>query len=192
MNQAEVGKLISRMRIQVQPKPWKIQNADSLHLGLRGQLEVTRKSVTALIQNERLEFTSGRGVVVREYTERLIQEAITHGDKHIPTMDLARWWLEDKSLVHKLFKVLVPRFQDSSSSYTRMLKAPMMYNPNPSPTNYKDRVVLELRGNPFPPLYYSNTQPNKGLIHNVLLAEARREAKLRNEFNTSNSNTSND
>lgn len=32
-----------------------------------------------------------------------------YGDKHKHTMEMADWWLEDKSLVHKLFKVLVPR-----------------------------------------------------------------------------------
>nr|ALS05191.1 mitochondrial 39S ribosomal protein L17 [Tortanus dextrilobatus] len=181
MNQAEVGKLISQLRFKVQPKPWNIPSKESFNRGTRGQLLATRKSVTALIKDERVEFTYGRGVVVREYTERLLQEAISNGDKHVPTMDLATWWLTDKSLVHKLFKVLVPRFQDMSCSYTRMLKAPMQYSPGRLST--RDRVILELRGNPFPALNYSNTEPNRGLIHNVLLAEARREARLKSEYN---------
>ena len=184
MNQAEVGKLISQLRIFVQPKPWKISTGHSTG-GQRRQLLATRKAVTTLIQDERVEFTYGRGVMVREYTERLIQEAVSNGDKHIPTMDMATWWLTDKSLVHKLFKVLVPRFQDSSVSYTRLFKAPLISNDDPRFVYLRERVVLELRGNPFPPLRYSNTEPNRALIHNVLLSEARREAKLRNDFGKS-------
>lgn len=98
-------------------------------------------------------------------------------------MELANWWLTDKSLVHKLFKVLAPRLKDCTSSYTRVLTAPMIYVPEGGPhQNGSRRVVVELRGNPFPPLNYSNSQPNKGLIHNVLLSEARREARLKKEY----------
>ena len=32
--------------------------------------------------------------------------------------------IQDKSAVHKLFKVLVPRFQDFSTSYTRLFYSP--------------------------------------------------------------------
>ena len=99
-------------------------------------------------------------------------------------MELANWWLTDKSLVHKLFKVLVPRYKDSATSYTRQLTAPFVYDPNIR--RRTDRIVIELKGNPFPPLNYSNTKPNKNLIHNILLSEARREARLKNEFSRAN------
>ena len=143
----------------------------------------TRQCVTGLIVNERVEYTKGRGVVVREYTERLLHEAIQNGDRHLPTMELANWWLTDKSAVHKLFKVLAPRLRDLPGAYTRILRAPILYKPEGGPGMCKERVVLELRGHPFPPLNYSNSEPNRKLIHNVLLAEARREAKLKEEFN---------
>lgn len=185
MNQAEVGKLINQMRFKVQPKAWKLRDSDNLNQGLRGRLLTTRKTVTELIQNERLELSYPRGVVAREYTERLIQEAVNHGDKHKPTMELADWWLKDKSLVHKLFKVLVPRFQDMDSSYTRFFYGPFIQRLE-DPTS-RPRVIVELKGHPFPPLSYSNTEANRGLISNVLLAEARREARLREEFNKSES-----
>ena len=45
-----------------------------------------------------------------------------------------------------------------------------------------DHVVLELKGHPFPPLAYSNMEPNRKLIHNVLLAEAKREKRLQKNF----------
>ena len=41
--------------------------------------------------------------------------------------------------------------------------------------------VLELKGNPYPPLHYSNTQPNKNAIHNVLLSEAAKDYRLNNK-----------
>ena len=89
----------------------------------------TRQCVTGLIVNERVEYTKGRGVVVREYTERLLHEAIQNGDRHLPTMELANWWLTDKSAVHKLFKVLAPRLRDLPGAYTRILRAPILYKP---------------------------------------------------------------
>jgi large subunit ribosomal protein L17 len=180
MNQAEVGKLIGQLRFKVQPKAWKIKDHESNNQGLRGRLLTTRKTVTELIQNERLELSYSRGIVAREYTERLIQEAVTHGDLHKPTMELADWWLKDKSLVHKLFKVLVPRFQDMDSSYTRFFHGP--YIRTMEPQLNRPRVIVELKGHPFPPLSYSNVEVNRGLISNVLLAEARRESRLRDEF----------
>lgn len=39
----------------------------------------------------------------------------------------------------------------------------------------RPRVVLELRGNPYPPLVGPITKPHPGLIHNVLLEEARKD-----------------
>lgn len=84
-------------------------------------------------------------------------------------METADFWLLEKQLVHKLFKVLVPRFENYNISYTRMFRAPKDY-PGPS----FERSVLELRGNPYPPLYPDQSQ-NRNLIHNVLLDEARKE-----------------
>ena len=54
------------------------------------------------------------------YTERLISDAIMYGERHNRTMEMATWWLHsDKGAVHKLFKVLVPRFKDYSRAYSR-------------------------------------------------------------------------
>ena len=38
-------------------------------------------------------FRSAKGALTRQYTECLISEAILHGDKHQPTMEVASWWL---------------------------------------------------------------------------------------------------
>lgn len=99
---------------------------------------------------------------------QLISDAIRYGDRHKTTMELADFWLTEKQLVHKLFKVLAPRFADCNVSYTRMHKAPREY-----PGMYYKRAVLELRGNPYPPLV-PDTSSNRNLLHNVLLDEARK------------------
>lgn len=99
----------------------------------------------------------------------MISEAIRHGDTHATTMETADFWMLEKQLVHKLFKVLVPRFENSSHSYTRMYRAPREY-----PGMYHKKAILELRGNPFPPLA-SDLSTNRNLLHNILLDEARKE-----------------
>lgn len=55
-------------------------------------------------------------------------------------MDMANYWLLEKQLIHKLFKVLVPRYESYNVSYTRILKLSTMY------PNNRARAVLELRG----------------------------------------------
>lgn len=88
-------------------------------------------------------------------------------------MEMADFWLEEKQLVHKLFKVLVPRYQNFNVSYTRMYKAPRPY-----PGDYDHKAILELRGNPYPPLLPENYN-NRNLIHNVLLDEAKKDYRAR-------------
>lgn len=57
-------------------------------------------------QNERVEFsTPNIGLMARQQTEALISLAVTNGDKHEHTWQMANWWLREKSAVHKLFKV---------------------------------------------------------------------------------------
>lgn len=88
-------------------------------------------------------------------------------------MEMADFWLEEKNLIHKLFKVLVPRYENYKVSYTRMYKAPRPY-----PGDYDKKAVLELRGNPYPPLV-PDTYTNRNLIHNVLLDEAKKEYRAK-------------
>jgi len=91
-----------------------------------GRIKTMRKTVTALVKHERIELNFRRADEARGYAERLISEAIRNGDLHRPTMNLAKFWIEDEALVPKLFKVLVPRFKEwpSGLPYTRMLRAP--------------------------------------------------------------------
>nr|ABM55619.1 putative mitochondrial ribosomal protein L17 [Maconellicoccus hirsutus] len=165
MNQADITHLISKLRIKVAPTARKLKNP----AGPEGRLNKLRKIVNALVKYERLELQYPRADEARGYAERLISEAIRHGDSHKPTMEMASFWLEEKQLVHKLFKVLAPRFKDYQVAYTALYKAPKKY-----PDELLSYSILELRGNPFPPLIFDGSR-NKNVIHNVLLEEARRE-----------------
>ncbi|CAG9788055.1 unnamed protein product [Diatraea saccharalis] len=172
MNQAEVSKLVSKLRIKIPNEPRKLRNIK----GPEGRLDKLRKTVTGLFKYERIELNYSRGDEARQYAERLISEAIRHGDCHKPTMEAANYWLLEKELIHKLFKVLVPRFQDCNTAYTSIINAPRAIN-----TRSTEKVVLELKGNPYPPLV-NKQMNNKLLIQNVLLDAAKydyRQSKYR-------------
>uniref|UniRef100_A0A6M2DK64 Large ribosomal subunit protein bL17m n=1 Tax=Xenopsylla cheopis TaxID=163159 RepID=A0A6M2DK64_XENCH len=169
MNQADVTKLVSRLRVPVSAHVRKLKNPD----GPEGRLRKLRKTVTALIKYERIELNYNRADEARGYAERLISDAIRHGDTHKETMEMADYWILEKQFVHKLFKVLVPRFENYDISYTKLYKAPREY-----PCRHYGRSVLELRGNPFPPLS-QDYSGNRNLLHNVLLDEARKEYRAK-------------
>lgn len=92
-----------------------------------------------------------------------------HSDCHKPTMEIADYWLLEKELIHKLFKVLVPRFENCNTAFTKMYKAP-----KPSYGRNIDKAILELRGNPYPLLTNKQTN-NRQLLQNVLLDAAKYE-----------------
>ncbi|XP_019373825.1 PREDICTED: 39S ribosomal protein L17, mitochondrial [Gavialis gangeticus] len=84
------------------------------------------------------------------------------GDTDERAMSMANFWLTEKDLVHKLFKVLALRFQDYSSPYTRLLQVPKGTN--------LDRAklgVLEYKGNPLPPLV-EHRDSEKTLLNQLL------------------------
>ncbi|VEN59010.1 unnamed protein product [Callosobruchus maculatus] len=166
MNQAEVTKLVSQLRIKVNSRLRKFRNPK----GPEERLNKLRKTVTALIKHERIELNYPRADEARMYAERLISDAIRYGDCHKTTMEMADYWLVEKQLIHKLFKVLAPRYENYTVAYTRMLPAPRSY-----PGYLK--AVLELKGNPYPSLL-PDTHTNRNLIHNVLLDEAKKAYRM--------------
>lgn len=56
-------------------------------------------------------------------------------------MELADYWIEEKQVIHKLFKVLAPRFENCTTAYTRVHKVTGNY-----PDGRYPRTLLELRG----------------------------------------------
>ncbi|XP_076657271.1 mitochondrial ribosomal protein L17 [Halictus rubicundus] len=168
MNQANVEKVVSRLRYNVRPKPRRLRNPE----GPQGRLEKIRKTFTALVKYERIELNYSRADETRGYAEQLISEALRHGPEHKETMEMANFWLLEKQLVHKLFKVLVPRFQNCTTSYTKLHKAPTIYPGNPY-----ERAVLELRGNVYPSV--EQYDPHQSMsLHNILLNAARKEFEM--------------
>ncbi|XP_050298100.1 39S ribosomal protein L17, mitochondrial [Anthonomus grandis grandis] len=169
MNQSEISKLVSQLKIRVPPRLRKFRCPQ----GPEGRLDKMRKTVTALVKHERLELNYPRAFEARMYAERLISDAIRYGDCHKTTMEMADYWLMEKQLVHKLFKVLAPRYENYSVAVTRILKAPRPY---PGPEHKK--AILELKGNPYPSLL-PDTISNKNLIHNILLNEAKKSYRAK-------------
>jgi large subunit ribosomal protein L17 len=132
-----------------------------------------RKLVTALIRIERIEGIASYLDESRGYAERLIQEAVKHGDVHQATMELADYWLLEKDLIHKLFNVLVPRYSECEGAYTQFWNLPTIYPGRPI-----KHAVLELKGNPWPPVV-PHLRDIKGSLINILLDETRHDYRWR-------------
>lgn len=167
MNQPNIEKLVNKLRYNVKPRR-RLRQPD----GPEGRLLKLRKTLTALIKFERLELNYPRGDETRGYVDQLIFQAIRHGPMHKETMDLANFWIIEKQLVHKLFKVLVPRYQNYTTSFTKLHKAPNIY-----PIGHFNRAILELRGNVYPSLEQYNPH-ERNLLHNLLLDAAKKEYRM--------------
>jgi len=98
-SQANLTNLVSKLRIKILPVQRKMAHPE----GHVGRIRMMRQTVTALVKYERIEVSFYRCDESRGYAERLLSEAIRHGDCHRPTMNLAKFWLEDPALVPKLF-----------------------------------------------------------------------------------------
>lgn len=67
MNQAEVTKLMSQLRVAIAPKARRLRSVD----GPEGRLLKLRKTVTAIIKHERIELNYNRADEARAYIERV-------------------------------------------------------------------------------------------------------------------------
>jgi large subunit ribosomal protein L17 len=77
-------------------------------------------------------------------------------------MEMADYWLLNKDLVPKLFKVIVPRYEDDFGPYTIVHKLGERY-----PGRGIKKIVIELKDNPLPPIntpygssYFKNSLTN--------------------------------
>ncbi|XP_064650868.1 large ribosomal subunit protein bL17m-like [Lineus longissimus] len=159
------------LKFRFQPTPRKLKATLGPGSGPEGRIMRLRQVVTAMVRFERLEMSYPRADEARGYVERLIHDAIKNGDRHKATMDMADFWLLEKDLIHKLFKVLVPRYHNSSSAFTSIYKLPAKY-----PGGMIDCGLLELKGNPWPPVRPQQRNLKNSLV-NVLLQEAAKEYK---------------
>ncbi|NXS10885.1 RM17 protein, partial [Neodrepanis coruscans] len=133
-----------------------------LGFGPRSRLDLLRNLVTALVRHERIETLWARADEMRDYAERLIDYA-KRGDTDERAMRMANFWLTEKDLIHKLFKVLAPRYQPHPGSYTRMLQIP-----NRDRLDRAKMAVIELKGNPLPPLIRPRRDSEKTLLNQLL------------------------
>ncbi|NXK88682.1 RM17 protein, partial [Formicarius rufipectus] len=130
--------------------------------GPRARLDLLRNLVTALVRHERIETLWARADEMQGYAERLIDYA-KRGDTDERAMRMANFWLTEKDLIHKLFKVLAPRFQPHAGSYTRLLQIP-----NRDKLDRAKMAVIELKGNPLPPLIQPRRDSEKTLLNQLL------------------------
>ncbi|RWS25109.1 39S ribosomal protein L17-like protein [Leptotrombidium deliense] len=84
-------------------------------------------------------------------------------------------------MIHKLFKVLVPRYVDYTESFTSLYRLGpdysvyLKYVPRfPLTRLPKELAVLELKGNPLPPIHRRVIHSEKWLT-NVLLTSAKQD-----------------
>ncbi|XP_054710715.1 39S ribosomal protein L17, mitochondrial-like [Uloborus diversus] len=178
----EIAKLVPKIKFNVDPRHRNLRTYE----GPLGRIRKLRKTLTSLFKYERLELMLPRCDEVRGYADRLITEAIRHGDKHPQTMDMANFWLEDKQMIHKLFKVLAPRFEKYRTSFTEMNLIPLPYHLSAEKKriHFYQYCVLELKGNPYPPLP-KKPKPNSDSLTNILLKEASKDfQKMKLKSNT--------
>jgi len=137
--------------------------------GPAGRISKMRKLVTALIRHERIEGKIAYLDEARGYVELLVQHAHRNGDQHAATMELMDYWILEKDLIPKVFSVLVPRYKYSPAAVTQLHHLGVKY-----PGEDHRLVVLELKGNPWPPIK-TNQRDVSGNLVNVLLDAARKD-----------------
>ncbi|KAG7276215.1 hypothetical protein CRUP_004806 [Coryphaenoides rupestris] len=146
--------------------------ARRIGLGPESRINVLRNILTGLVRHERIETTAGRADEVRFYAEKLIDYA-KKGDADEKAMRMASFWLTEKDLVPKLFKVLAPRFEAQQQGYTRMARLPARMN-----LDRAKMAVLEYKGNPFPPLSPIRKENELTLINQLLKAYREERSQL--------------
>lgn len=154
-----------KLKFVIQPKHRRLSQPE----GPFGRIKKLQKLVAAVVRYERIETTWNYADETRGYVERLIQDAVRNGPTHKRTMEMAKYWLVDPDLVHKLFKVLVPRFQMYTVACTSMFPLPMKF-----PGSARYQGILELKGNPYPPVV-PHHRDNKNSLLNILLTSAQEE-----------------
>ncbi|KAJ8287705.1 hypothetical protein COCON_G00003640 [Conger conger] len=136
--------------------------ARRIGLGPKSRIDMLRNILTGLVRFERIETTRGRADEVQFYAEKLIDYA-KKGDTDEKAMKMATFWLTEKDLVPKLFKVLAPRYQDHQKAYTRMARIPNRTN-----LDRAEMAVLEYKGHPFPPLFHPKRDNDLTLLNQLL------------------------
>lgn len=83
------------------------------------QRQMLSNLALSLFEHERIKTTEAKAKMLRPFAERLITKA-KKGDVHHRRQVLSV--IEDRSIVHKLFDDIGPRFADRNGGYTRIMK----------------------------------------------------------------------
>lgn len=146
------------------------------------RLDLLRLLVTGLVRHERVQTTGARAREAATYADKLIDYA-KRGDGDETAMKIADYWLTEKDLVPKLFKVLAPRFRSMEGGYVTVHQIPNRTN-----TDRARMAVMELAGNPYPPLVTRRRDSDSTLL-NVLLRGYRLELAKEKAAATSSSSS---
>ncbi|XP_072716209.1 large ribosomal subunit protein bL17m isoform X2 [Ciconia boyciana] len=133
-----------------------------LGLGPRSRLDLLHDLVAALVRHERIEASWARAYEMRGYAEQFI-DCVKRGDTNERDMCMVDFWLTEKDLIHKLFKVLASQFQPHPGSYAHLLQIP-----NRDGLDHTEMAVIELKGNPFLPLIRPCCNTEKILLNQFL------------------------
>ncbi|KTG46870.1 hypothetical protein cypCar_00015632, partial [Cyprinus carpio] len=98
------------------------------------------------------------------------------GDTNEKSMKMADFWLTEKDLIPKLFKVLGVRFENQTGGYTRMARIPNREN-----LDCAAMAVLEYKSNPFPPLFPVKHVSEQSLLNQLLKAYREEKAQMMSE-----------
>lgn len=134
----------------------------------RARLEILRRMCSTLFREERAEFRFHRAVELRPYVERLLQFGILCGSEDPYTREMVDWWIMDGDIREKFFEVYVPRFREKEDfgPFTSLY----FIQDDPSEGHFH-RGVIELNGNPYPPIVIEQMVYSHNLL-NVLLKNA--------------------
>uniref|UniRef100_A0A671PMI9 Large ribosomal subunit protein bL17m n=1 Tax=Sinocyclocheilus anshuiensis TaxID=1608454 RepID=A0A671PMI9_9TELE len=146
--------------------------ARRIGLGPESRINILRNILTGLVRHERIETTRARADEVRFYAEKLIDYA-KKGDTNEKSMKMADFWLTEKDLIPKLFKVLAVRFENQRDGCTRMARIPNREN-----LDRASMAVLEYKGNPFPPLFPMKRVSELNLLNQLLKAYREEKAQM--------------
>nr|CAB3263961.1 39S ribosomal protein L17, mitochondrial-like [Phallusia mammillata] len=139
--------------------------------GPEKRLNLLRTLVNVLIKHERIETTFAKAHEAQKYTNRLIEIA-KRGTDDAYSRDMIKFWAPREEIQSKLLNDLVPRFKEHKSDFTRLAVLSKQYCAEPRQSFHR-YAVLELKGNPLPPLPIQEKNPHT--LQNVLIAAAQEE-----------------
>lgn len=133
------------------------------------RLVMLRFMVMGLIKHERIEGTFFKLSEAQKYADQIINIAKT-GPSNKYCNDMVKFWTNgDEEASSKLFNVLVPRYSQHKNKFSRLAILPSWYSQQMD--KQIRMAVLELKGNPLPPLPRKENSPHT--LQNVLIASAK-------------------